>query len=305
MSIADPYKILGVAKDASEKDIQKAYRNLAKKHHPDLNPGNAAAEAKFKEIAAAYGLLSDPEKRGRFDRGEIDASGNEQATQQRRYYRDYAGGSGANAYSNDSGYADFSNLDDVLSEFFTRNRARGANMRGADNRYRLEVEFLDAVNGAKQRLTLPDASTIDVNIPAGTRDGQVLRLAGKGDAGMGTGPAGDALIEIAVRPHPLFTRDGDDIRLEVPISLSQAVLGGKIQVPTPTGQVSLTLPKWSNTGKVMRLKGKGVPKRGGTAGDEYITLKIVLPEKPDAELEKLIDTWSAGKAESSRRGMEV
>ncbi|WP_137390903.1 DnaJ C-terminal domain-containing protein [Rhodoligotrophos defluvii] len=310
MTAADPYKILGVARDASDKDIQKAYRALAKKHHPDLNPGDAEAEKRFKEISVAYDLLSDPEKRARYDRGEIDASGNEQAQHyQRRYYRDYAGGPD-NAYASSGAYADFTDMDDILSAFFSQRGAAGAgartmNMRGRDVQYRLEVEFLEAVLGGKKRLAMPDGSTIDVTIPPGTRDGQVLRLAGKGQPGIGQGKAGDALVEISVRPHPVFTRDGDDIRMELPVTLKEAVLGGKVRAPTPSGAVDLTLPKWSNTGKVMRLKGKGVPGRNGAAGDLYITLKVVLPDAPDPELEAFMNTWAGSSAQDPRRGMEV
>lgn len=305
MSATDPYVILGVGRDASDKDIQKAYRALAKKHHPDLNPGDAEAERRFKEIAGAYGLLGDAERRGRFDRGEIDASGNEKPPQnERRYYRDYAGGPG-NAYDSNSGYADFSNVDDILSELFARQGGGRAHSRkGADLRYQLEVDFLDAVNGGRKRLSLPDGSTIDVAIPAGTRDGQVLRLSGKGQPGMGQGKAGDALIEIAVRAHPQFVRDGDDIRLELPISLREAVLGAKVRVPTISGAVTVSVPKWSNTGKVMRLKGRGVKRRDGAAGDQYIALKLVLPEQPDPALEAFMETWT-DSTDDPRVSLEV
>jgi DnaJ-class molecular chaperone len=284
---ADPYETLGVKKDASQTDIQKAYRRLAKKLHPDLNPGNKQAEEKFKEISAANDLLSDPEKRARFDRGEIDASGAERP--QQRYYRDFADGGGGR-YASDSGFSDFGDMDDILSGIFRRQRGN-VRMRGADAHYRLAIDFLDAVNGAKRQITLPDGSVLDVTIPPGTHDGQILRLRGKGQPGIGGGPAGDALIEIEVRPHPLFQRKGDDIHLELPISLREAVLGGKIEVPTSTGTVTMTVPKWSNTGTVLRLKGKGVARPGGTRGDEYVTLKVTLPEKPNPELEKFVAQW--------------
>lgn len=308
MSSADPYKILGVGRDASEKDIQKAYRALAKKHHPDLNPGDADAERRFKEISAAYDLLSDPEKRARYDRGEIDASGNETGPRyERRYYREYAGGRG-NAYENTGGYADFVDLDDILADLFARQgggqgRARSANLRGADVRYHLEVDFLDAVNGGRKRLSLPDGSTIDVTIPAGTRDGQILRLSGKGMPGVGQGRPGDALVEISVRPHPFFVRDGDDIRVEIPITVREAVLGGKVKVPTPSGMVTVTVPKWSNSGKTLRLKGKGVKRRDGTAGDQYVSLKVVLPQEPDPQLEAFMQGWT--EKGNPRTGLEV
>jgi DnaJ-class molecular chaperone len=302
----DPYSVLGVKKDASAEEIQKAYRKLAKKLHPDLNPGNKQAEEKFKGVTAAYDLLSDPAKRARFDRGEIDEQGTERPRQ--RYYRDFAEGAGGDhPYTGESGFADFGS-DDILSEIFGRaGRGGRANlrMRGQDTHYRMEVDFLDAVNGAQRQITLPDGSELKVTIPPGTADGQILRLRGKGGPGIGGGPPGDALIEIAVKPHRIFTRKGDDIHVELPISLTEAVQGGKIQVPTPTGVVTMTIPKWANTGTVLRLKGKGVPRSGGARGDEYVTLKVMLPEKPDPELEKFVASWSAGKAYNPRQAMEA
>jgi DnaJ-class molecular chaperone len=295
---ADPYTILGVKKDAPQDEIQKAYRRLAKKLHPDLNPGDRQAEERFKEISAAYDLLGDQAKRSRFDRGEIDASGMERP--QQRYYRDFAEGG---AYASDAGFADFEGMDDILSQIFARERRAGMRMRGEDVRYRLELDFIDAVNGGKRQITLPDGSVLDVNIPPGTRDGQILRLRGKGRPGTGGGPPGDALVEIEVRPHRLFMRKGDDIHLDLPISLDEAVLGGKVKVPTPSGPVTMTVPKWANTGTVLRLKGKGVPRIDGSRGDEFVTLKVMLPEKPDPELEKFIAQWRG--AYSPRQAMEA
>jgi DnaJ-class molecular chaperone len=299
--MTDPYETLGVAKTASAEDIQKAYRKLAKKLHPDLNPGDKSAEEKFKDVSAAYDLLGDPEKRGRFDRGEIDAQGVEKP--QRRYYRDFADRGETGPFTSDQGFADL-NEADILSEIFGRQRAN-MKMRGGDVRYHLAVDFLSAVNGAKPQLALPDGSDITVTIPPGTRDGQVLRLKGKGRPGYNGGEPGDALIEIEVRPHPLFTRDNDDIRIELPVSLAEAVLGGKVKAPTPTGPVMLTVPKGANTGTVLRLKGKGVAKAQGGHGDQYVTLKVVLPEKPDPELEEFISRWSKSQAYDPRRAMEV
>ena len=293
---ADPYQTLGVKKDASQDDIQKAYRRLAKKLHPDLNPGNELAEERFKEVSQAYDLLGDPGKRARFDRGEIDASGAERPRQ--RYYRDFA--EGASSYASDSGFADFG-ADDFLSEIFGRQARGNLRMRGQDVHYRLPLGFLDAINGGKQQLTLPDGSVLDVAIPPGTRDGQILRLRGKGRPGIGGGPPGDALIEIEVRPHHIFTRKGDDIHVELPISLKEAVLGGKVSVPTPSGAVTMTVPKWSNTGTVLRLKGQGVPKPGGGRGDEYVTLKVMLPERPDSELEKFVSQWLPAETDGRRQ----
>jgi DnaJ-class molecular chaperone len=300
---ADPYETLGVKKDASQDAIQKAYRRLAKKLHPDLNPGNKQAEERFKEVSAAYDLLSDPEQRARFDRGEIDASGAERPRQ--RYYRDFADAGASSPYTSDAGFADFAGMDDILSEMFGRRGRANVRMRGPDAHYRLALDFLDAINGGKQQLTLPDGSVLDVAIPPGTRDGQVLRLRGKGRPGVGGGPAGDALIEIQVRPHRIFTRKGDDIHVELPISLSEAVLGGKIKVPTPSGEVTMTIPKWSNTGTILRLRGQGVPRPGGTRGDEYVNLKVMLPDKPDPELEKFVAQWRPAAARNPREAMGV
>jgi len=293
-----------VQREASQEEIQKTYRKLAKKLHPDLNPGNKKAEETFKEVSAAYDLLSDADKRARFDRGEIDASGAERPRQ--RYYRDFAEGDGAHVYSNDAGFADMEGMDDVLSGIFGERgrRAGGFRMRGGNVHYRLEVDFLDAINGASRRVTLPDGSVLDVTIPAGTRDGQVLRLRGKGRPGLNGGPPGDALVEIAVRPHAYFRREGDNIHLDLPVSLTEAVLGAKIKVPTPTGPVTMTVPKDSNTGTVLRLRGKGAPRSAGGRGDEYITLKVMLPEKHDPELTSFVSGWS-NKAYNPRRAMEA
>ncbi|MGZ3689547.1 MAG: DnaJ C-terminal domain-containing protein [Burkholderiales bacterium] len=297
---ADPYTILGVKKNASQDDIQKAYRRLAKKLHPDLNPGNKQAEEQFKDVSAAYDLLGDADKRARYDRGEIDASGVERP--QQRFYRDFADSAGS-PYASDAGFADFAGTDDILSQIFGREGRANIRMRGSDVHYRLELDFLDAINGGKRQITLPDGSVLDVNIPAGTNDGQILRLRGKGRPGIGGGPAGDALVGIEVRPHRIFTRKGDDIHVDLPISLSEAVLGGKVKVPTPTGSVTMTVPKWSNTGTVLRLRGKGVPRVDGSKGDEFVMLKVMLPEKPDPELEKFISQWRG--AYTPRQAMEA
>lgn len=301
---ADPYATLGVKKDATQADIQKAYRRLAKKLHPDLNPGNQTAEDKFKELSAAYNLLNDPDKRARFDRGEIDASGAEQ--QPRQYYRDFADREGGSVYTSGAGFADFSDFagsDDILSEIFGRAGRTTRRGRGADVRYHLELDFLDAVNGGKQSIVLPDGTTLDVNIPAGTRDGQILRLKEKGRRGAGDGPPGDALIEISVLPHPYFVRKGDDIHLDLPISLKEGVLGAKLKVPTVSGAVAVSVPKWSNSGRVLRIKGRGVPRADGSRGDQYVTLKLVLPKKPDPDLEQFVSGWQP--SDSPRQSMRV
>ena len=188
--------------------------------------------------------------------------------------------------------------------FFGRRGAR-MRMRGGDLHGRLVLDFLDAVNGATKRLTLPDGSTVDVTVPPGTRDGQVLRLRGKGEAGIGGGPAGDLLVEVEVGPHHHFTRKGDDIHFELPVSLTEAVLGGRVEAPTPAGTVAVSIPKGSNTGTVLRLKGRGVPRHGGTRGDAYATLRVMLPDRPDPELEAFAAGWETGKAHNPRAGMEA
>jgi DnaJ-class molecular chaperone len=302
----DPYAVLGVKREATQDEIRKAYRQLAKKLHPDLNPGDKQAEEKFKQVAAAYDLLGDAEKRARYDRGEIDASGAERPRE--RYYRDFHGaGAEDHAYTNREGFADFAETDDILREMFTRGGGqRQFRLRGQDVLYRLPVEFLEAVNGANKRITMPDdGGTLDVVIPAGTRDRQVLRLRGKGGPGLGGGPPGDALVEIEVNPHPFFTRKGDDIHVELPITLPEAVLGTKLDVPTPSGPVRMTVPRGANTGRVLRLKGKGASNSAGGHGDEYVTLKVVLPDEPDPELTAFAERWQAGKAQNPRRNLEA
>lgn len=294
----NPYDVLGVTPTASSADLQKAYRKLAKKHHPDLNPGDKAAEEQFKEISAAYDLLSDADKRKRFDNGEIDEAGAERP--QHRFYRDFAAADDAHPYADASGFADFTEGDDALAELLRRSERARANRRGQDLHYRLPIAFAESIAGADKRLTLPDGGTLDVTIPPGLVDGQILRLRGKGAPGRGKGGPGDALIEVEVLPDPRFTRDGDDISLEWPVSLSEAVLGGRIRVPTPTGDVTMTVPKGSNTGTTLRLKGKGAPHRGGGSGDQFVKLKVVLPRPPDPELEDFVSKWDKGKAFNPR-----
>jgi DnaJ-class molecular chaperone len=297
----DPYDVLGVERSASLDDIRKSYRRLAKKLHPDLNPGNREAEERFKEVASAYDILSDKDKRQRYDDGEIDATGAERPRQ--RFYRDFAPEPDSR-YSSSSGFADFAESDDILAEFLRQQAHARANARGPDLSYRLPVGFLDAVNGGTMRLDLPQGGTLDVKIPPGIEEGQVLRLRGKGAPGLGTGGAGDALVEISIKPHRFFKREGDDIHVEVPVSLGEAVAGGRINVPTPSGPVTMTVPKHSNTGTVLRLRGKGVAKPGGGNGDEFVRLKVMLPDPPDAALDAFVSSWEAGKTYDPRRDMQ-
>lgn len=309
-----PYEILGVAPTAKQDEVRKAYRKLAKALHPDLNPGDATAEARFKEVTQAHQILSDPERRGRYDRGEIDASGAERA--ERPFYRAYAdgdAGDGAQYWhfaSGDGGGAGGFAAEDLFSELFGRGRAAPGGeqfrMRGQDVTYTLRCAFLDAVNGARRRVTLSDGKTLDVDIPAGTADRQTLRLRGQGMPGIGGGETGDAYIEIHIEPHAFFTRKDEDIHLELPVTLPEAVLGAKINVPTVDGRVALTVPPGSNTGDTLRLRGKGVKRpKGSGRGDQYVTLKVVLPDEPDDALKSFLEEWSQthGYDVRSRAGM--
>ena len=307
--MSNPYEVLGVSKAASADEIRKAYRKLAKKYHPDLNPGKAEAEQRFKDLTAAYNLLSDSDKRARFDRGEIDAEGQERP--QRRYYRDFAGGPGGERYHGGGGgtfAAD--DLEDVFADLFGGGGFAGAGhtemrIKGATVRLSLTLDFLDAVKGGKHRVTMPDSRTLDVDLPSGLDDGGTVRLKGLGLPGIGGGPAGDALITVQVRPHPWFKRDGGDIRLDLPVTLAEAVLGAKVRVPTIDGPVMLSVPKGANNGAVLRLKGKGIlDPHTGARGDQYVTLRIALPEQPDPALEEFVKTWSPADY-NPRRAMEA
>jgi DnaJ-class molecular chaperone len=303
-----PYEVLGVKPDASPDDIRKVYRKLAKELHPDLNPGKPEAEARFKTVTAAYDILSDADKRARYDRGEIDESG---AERPRHSYRPHAEGAQGWKYG-PQGEMNVEDLEDILSVFGGgmggARRGRGPRgeplqMPGGDRLYTLTVDFVEAAAGAKRRLSLTPDSWLDVTIPAGIEEGQVLRLKGKGDPGIGGGPDGDALIEVHIAPHPYFRRDGDNIVVELPVSLAEAVLGGRITVPTVTGPVSMTIPKGSDSGAQLRLRGKGIHRRGHAEGDQIVTLKVMIGGSSDPELAEFLETWAQAHPSDPRRGM--
>ncbi len=300
----DPYSVLGVAKDASDAEIKKAYRKIAKECHPDLKPGDAEAEAKFKAAAAAYDLLKDPETRKRYDNGEIDASGQERPQQQ--YYRDYAEAAG-NPYR---GYStEQEDMSDIFAEFMRGRRGYGQRTQefhapGHNLNYSLQISFLDAVFGASHKLTLPDGNRIEVKIPAGITTGQTIRLRGKGAPGYGEGPPGDALVTITVADHPVFDRQGDDIHITLPITIDEAVLGGKVPAPTIDGGVNVSVPAGTSSGKTLRLRGKGVKKRGSSdRGDQFIELTVAMPNKVDDELKQFMETWRETHSYDPRKGM--
>ena len=295
---ADPYTLLGVSRTATEADIKKAYRKLAKELHPDRNTDNPKAAEKFSQVTSAYDLLSDKDKRARFDRGEIDGDGNPAAP--------FGFGGGGHGGSQGGFRADFGgeqagDFSDLFEGLFGgRGRAGGGGggfaggfgrrpqPKGANVAYRLTVPLTDAATLAPQRITLADGKTIDLKLPAGLDSGTQMRLSGKGQPGPGGN--GDAIVTIEVQPHRFFNRDGDDIRIDLPVSLSEAVLGASVRVPTADGAVMLTVPKGSSSGKTLRLKGKGFHKKGGGRGDQLVTLMVDLPVDDDALVE-FVQGW--------------
>jgi DnaJ-class molecular chaperone len=292
--MADPYKVLGVARGASDEDIKRAYRKLAKKLHPDLNPGDKKVETQFKETTAAYDFLSDATKRRQYDRGEIDENGQPRGP---RYSSRAGGGHGAGGQRRGRSFgfeAEEGFSDDLFGDFFgfgREGRGDGIKLKGADVSYQLRVPFQEAVLGMKQRLNLADGKTLDVQLPPGTDTGQTLRLKGQGLPGRGGAPAGDAFIEVTVEPHPLFTRDGNDVLVEVPITLYEAALGASINVPTIDGKVMVKVPAGSNSGTQLRLRGRGIqPGKNGERGDQYVRLVVVLPKEIDPDLKDAIET---------------
>jgi DnaJ-class molecular chaperone len=300
----DPYAELGVPRGANADDIRKAFRKLAKQLHPDKNPGDKASEERFKRVSAAFDLLGDPEKKAKFDRGEIDADGRE--TMRGGPFPGgggpFRGGQpGGGGFGQRFEGADF---EDILGEVFGARggfRPGGFNAKGADVRARLEIDLVDAIRGTTRRIAFSDGRTLDVTIPKGAAEGQVLRLKGQGAPGRG-GPPGDALVELAIRPHPLYRLQGSDLHMDLPVSVPDAVLGAKVDAPTPEGVVSLTVPKGSNSGALLRLKGRGAIDPGtGRRGDLLARLVVTLPETPDPELEKLAERWRQERPYTPRR----
>ncbi|WP_292042121.1 MULTISPECIES: DnaJ C-terminal domain-containing protein [unclassified Brevundimonas] len=284
----DPYKELGVSKGASAEEIKKAFRKLAKELHPDKNPGDKAAEERFKRVTAAFDLLGDAEKRAKFDRGEIDADGREQ-------FRGFGGGSRGGAAGGFSGFGGSGNrggFEDIdLSDLFAGFGGRGNGFgggKGQDIRATLDVSLEEVIAGTTRRIQFSDGRMLDVAIPKGAADGQVVRLRGQGAPGRSA--PGDALIELRVLPHPLYRRDGANLTMDLPISVPDAVLGGKVQVPTPDGKVVMSLPKGSNSGKVLRLKGRGAYAEG-RRGDLLAKLVVTLPEEADDLLVRFAEDW--------------
>ena len=310
----DPYQELGVSRTASADEIRKAFRKLAKQHHPDTNPGNKASEERFKRLSAAFDILGDAEKKKKFDAGEIDADG-------RETMRGYAGGANpfgqggggfqGGGFRTGPGGAEFEDVDlgDILGEMFGGRGPGGAggrgggfgaaSQRGADVRAKLEIDLEEAIKGGKKRIAFSDGRTIDVSIPKGAQEGQTLRLKGQGQAGR-AGP-GDAYIELAIAAHPIYRREGQVLVMDVPVTAYDAVLGGKVEAPTPDGPVTLTVPKGANTGSKLRLKGRGLTDAQGRRGDLFARLVVVLPDHLDPDLEAYAEQWKAKRPYAPKR----
>ena len=286
-----PYDILGVPPSASADDIRRAYRRLAKSNHPDTNPDKKDAAATFAAISSAHALLSDTEKRARFDRGEIDGAGAD-IQRPRPGWHDFSGG------GRGAGGFDPNDIEEMLRQAGGGRRRGDFKIRGEDARYTLAVAFMDAALGTIRRITLPDGRSLDVTIPAGHGDGQALRLRGQGQPGFGGGPPGDALIEIAVAPHRFFRREDNDIILDLPVTLPEAILGARIEVPTLTGTVALSIPPHSGPGTRLRLRGRGIG-----AGHQFVVLSIVLPQQAEPALEEFLRSWTPDHPQHPRQDM--
>ena len=296
----DPYATLNIRKSASADEIKRAYRRLAKELHPDLNPNDPAVERRFKDVSQAYNLLADEEKRRRFDAGEIDANGQERA--QRGFYRSYSSAGGAGGF----GFDQESDHRDIFSDLFSGRRGgrsgRFGKRRGSDVTYTIKIDFLEAANGVRKRIQLADGRTLDVNVPAGIENGKTLRLKSQGLSGVGGGESGDAFITVEIAPHAYFRREGRNIHVDLPVSLSEAVLGSTVSVPTIDGQVSMRVPAGSNSGSILRLRGKGVrDQKDGQRGDQYVKLVVTLPDKTDDRLRTFVEDWSKSQPYNPRK----
>ncbi|RYE03670.1 MAG: J domain-containing protein [Sphingomonadales bacterium] len=306
--MADPYATLGVARGADEATIKKAYRKLAKELHPDKNKDNPKATERFSKVTQAYDLLTDKDKRARFDRGEIDADGN--PTAPFGFGGGGPGGPQGGFSARDFGGGDPGGFSDIFEGLFGGARGGGSGFasgfgrrpapKGANVAYRLAVSFEDAARLSPQRITLRDGKTIDLKLPAGVETGTQMRLTGKGDDG--PGGKGDAIVTIEIGKHAFYTRQGDDIRLDLPVTLKEAVLGGPVRVPTPDGPVMLTVPKGSSSGKVLRLGGRGFHKKGGGRGNLLVALVVDLPAG-DAALTAFAESWSDERNPRARMGV--
>ena len=308
----DPYQELGVSRTATADEIRKAFRKLAKQHHPDANPGDKKAEEKFKQVSAAFDIVGDAEKRKKFDLGQIDADG-------RETMRGFggqpgngpfnAGGFGQGGFHRDQGPE--IDLSDLFGGMFNQGGGGrgpfggggmgggGFSAKGADIKARLDIDLEEAIKGGKKRVAFSDGRTIDVTIPAGAQEGQTLRLKGQGSPGRGG--QGDALIELTIKPHPIYRREGEALVMDLPISIPDAVLGGKVEAPTPDGNVMLNVPKGSNSGQTLRLKGRGMPDAKGKRGDLLAKLVVTLPETVEEDLEKFAQAWRDQKPYTPKR----
>ena len=314
----DPYLELGVSRTVTAAEIRKAFRKLAKQFHPDTNPNDKKAEERFKQVSAAFDIVGDVEKRKKFDAGQIDADGRETM----RGFGGGGGGAGGNPFGGGFNRGGFSrggagghddgpeiDLSDLFGDILGRNRGGGGagaggfgggfSAKGADVRARLEVELEEAIAGAKKRIAFSDGRTIDVTIPVGAQEGQTLRLKGQGSPGRGG--QGDALIELAIKPHPIYRPENGALVMDLPISVPDAVLGGKVEAPTPDGPVTLSIPRASNTGAKLRLKGRGLSDGKGKRGDLFARLVVTLPDAPDAELEKFAEQWREKRPYAPKR----
>ena len=311
----DPYAILGLDRAANEAAVKAAYRKLAKRHHPDLHPDDPKAAERFQELNAANDILSDADKRARFDRGEIDAEGHE-TPPRGPFYRDFhdgsrqghdgsrqgAGPGGGGPGAGMGGGAGFSEED--IAAFFARQfgggrGGAGYSAPGQDLLYNLTLGFVEAANGTSRRVLLPDGRALDVKIPAGIEDGHIIRLKGQGRPGMGGGPPGDAMIEVAVAPDAFLRREGDDIHLDLPVTLKEAVLGASVSVPTLKGAVKLTIPPGSGDGTRLRLRGRGIRE-----GHQFVTVKVAVPPAEEPALAEFLRSWTPSHPFNPRAGME-